>query len=228
MRQMIGLIRVLSGGLVAAGCVLTGPGPAAVPVGVAVSAVRADGPDLPAGAWLAFGDSITASAFLGLGGWTQAFDPGPSPMVRNAGIPGATAHTALLRLAEVLAANPDAARVGLAFGTNDAYSAIVAPDLFAARMRAVVEQVEVAGRRPMLATIPWSPLAQMAILPAYNEALGAIAADHQLPPGPDLYAWFAAHPDELGADGIHPTAAGSASIRRLWGAALRVGFKTGG
>ena len=37
--------------------------------------------------------------------------------------------------------------------------------------------------------------------------------------GPDLYAWFSRHPDEL-RDGIHPDDRGIVSIIRLWADAM--------
>lgn len=209
------------------------PGPVATPVvptAPPATLVPTSAPTQPASQpapWLAYGDSITHNAFMSLDGWAQAFAPGLAPDVRNAGIPGATSRTALLRLDEVLAANPSATAIGLAFGTNDAYSAVVPTEEFADRMRLLVERVQAAGRKPLLARIPWSPHAQMSVLTSYNSALANIEAEHGLPAGPELYTWFEAHPVELNADGVHPTEAGSASIRRLWGAALRVGFETG-
>jgi acyl-CoA thioesterase I len=38
-------------------------------------------------------------------------------------------------------------------------------------------------------------------------------------PGPDLYAWFLAHPEQL-RDGLHPTDAGIVAINRLWASAM--------
>ena len=40
-----------------------------------------------------------------------------------------------------------------------------------------------------------------------------------LTPGPDLYAHFKAHVDEL-KDGLHPNNKGTVSINRLWAAAV--------
>lgn len=171
--------------------------------------------------WLAYGDSLTYQAFQDLAGWDAAFAPGAAPAVRNAGVPGMSTHAAQLRLDAVLATYPDAAVVGLAFGTNDAYSGIVAPADVAARLREMAGRIRASGRTPVLARIPWGPHPQLAAVPAFNAAIADLERELALPPGPDLYAWFEAHPEEIGEDGVHLTAAGAASVRRLWAEALR-------
>ena len=77
----------------------------------------------------------------------------------------------------------------------------------------------------MLARIPYT-------LDAYkdehvqrlNGVIDQLTARNGLRPGPDLYAWFKDHPQELAADGIHPATAGSVSINRLWYEALRARY----
>ena len=49
--------------------------------------------------------------------------------------------------------------------------------------------------------------------------IAELTAQNDLLPGPDLYAWFAAHPEQL-RDGIHPTDAGILAINRLWAEAV--------
>ena len=56
---------------------------------------------------------------------------------------------------------------------------------------------------------------------ALNGVIDLVTARNGLLPGPDLYAWFSTHPDELGTDGVHPSASGTRSINRLWYEALR-------
>jgi acyl-CoA thioesterase I len=56
---------------------------------------------------------------------------------------------------------------------------------------------------------------------ALNQVVDRVTLRNGLLPGPDLYAWFKAHPDELGPDGVHPTDTGTRSINRLWYEALR-------
>lgn len=171
--------------------------------------------------FLVYGDSIAANAFADLSDWQSRFAPATAPDVRNAGIPGATIAMAVLRLDDTLAASPDAQRVGVAFGTNDAYSGIVEPRVFAARLREVVTRLQAAGRTPILATIPWGRHAQLAGVPAFNDQIRALQSELSLTPGPDLYAWFATHQGEISTDGVHPTEAGSRSIRQQWAEVLK-------
>ncbi len=171
--------------------------------------------------WLAYGDSITYDAFRELAGWGDAFAPDLPPEVRNAGVAGMTSLAALARLDAVLATHPDAAAVGLAFGTNDVYSETVPVADFIDRLRQMAVRVREGGRTPMLARIAWSPLARMARVAAFNEAIETLEEELDLAPGPDLYAWFRAHPEELEDDGIHLRDDGDAAIRRLWAGALR-------
>ena len=55
---------------------------------------------------------------------------------------------------------------------------------------------------------------------ALNAVIDRVTARNGLIPGPDLYAWFSAHPEELSLDGVHPSDAGVLSINRLWYEAL--------
>ena len=202
------------------------PAPGTAPPPAVATPTAAWVPPAPSHApltWLAYGDSITFDAFSSLDGWAEAFPPGSAPAVRNAGVPGMSTHAGALRLDEVLADSPDARLVGLAFGTNDVYSGIVLPAAFRARLQDMAERVRAAGRTPMLARIPWSPLPQMTGTPAFNEAIAAIERKLDLTPGPDLYGWFEAHPDQVDANGVHMTPAGNAAIRRLWAEALKRG-----
>ena len=76
-----------------------------------------------------------------------------------------------------------------------------------------------AGRVPILATIPFASDGQHRGLPRFNEAIDDLTRANALRRGPDLYAWFAAHPEEL-RDGLHPNERGVASINRLWAEAV--------
>jgi lysophospholipase L1-like esterase len=72
---------------------------------------------------------------------------------------------------------------------------------------------------PILASIPFASDGQHANIPRFNQAIEEIRRSQNLPRGPDLYAWFSGHPDEL-RDGIHPNERGIASINRLWAEAV--------
>jgi len=55
---------------------------------------------------------------------------------------------------------------------------------------------------------------------AFLTAVDDLTKDNGLDAGPDLYSWFLAHSSELNDDGVHPNAAGAASIQRLWAEAM--------
>lgn len=165
------------------------------------------------------GDSITYQSFAALADWPGHFAGADAPQVRNFGVPGEAAAGAMLRFEDSLALNPDAGLVGLAWGTNDARAGLPA-EAYEASMRAFVTKARDAGRVPILGRIAWRSIPPLPVIPVYNTRLAALEREYGLPAGPDLYTWFQAHPAELSADGLHPTPAGEASIRRLWAEAV--------
>ncbi|MFN3430173.1 MAG: SGNH/GDSL hydrolase family protein [Candidatus Sericytochromatia bacterium] len=171
------------------------------------------GAGTPAGEWLAFGDSITAGAFASPSAWSQSLGAGVT--VRAVGMPGATAAEAVGRLEGALAENPSARFVALGFGTNDAYRGNT-PGGFKAMMTVMVDRARAAGRTPIIATIPYGTDPKLSQVPAFNAAIAELRTEAGLPAGPDLYAHFRAHPEELAPDGIHMTETGHQAIQRLW------------
>jgi hypothetical protein len=75
------------------------------------------------------------------------------------------------------------------------------------------------GRVPVFARTPLSKDAPRERVDVFNRAIEEVEARHQLVAGPDLHAWFAAHPEQLGDDG-QPTPEGRTAIERLWAEAL--------
>lgn len=169
--------------------------------------------------FLALGDSITADAFSSDDAWLAAWGSG-APAVVNEGARGETSTYAVARLRELLPERTDLKTVGIAFGTNDVLKGNT-PDDFKTMIGAAIAYAQAQGRQPMLATIPYSTDPQLTRVPEFNAAVSALQAQYHLPAGPDLYAWFQAHPDEHGPDAIHMSATGSASIQRLWAESLR-------
>jgi lysophospholipase L1-like esterase len=190
-------------------------------VGVVVLAGCAGNPAgvQAASPFLALGDSLTADAFATADGWVQAWGAG-APAFLDEGARGQTSDYALPRLREVLPAHPEVKAVGLAFGTNDILKGND-PASFETMLGAAVAYARAQGREPRLATIPYSTLPALADVPKFNAAVAAINQREGLAPGPDLYAYFQAHPELHGPDGIHMTAEGSRAIQRLWVEALR-------
>jgi lysophospholipase L1-like esterase len=172
----------------------------------------------PAG-WLIFGDSITQNAFHDSVAWTAVWGAG-TPGVVGYGLRGADSAYALTQEEEVLGLFPGRGGMGLAFGTNDVGHKRT-PTAFKATLKALYDRAVAAGRRPLVATIPYSPHADYQAVPAFNAAIAELG----LPAGPDLYAWFAQHPEQISPDGIHPTEVGNTQVQRLWAeAAKAAGF----
>lgn len=164
--------------------------------------------------WLAYGDSITDDAFRNALIWQAAFPEG-APEVINSGMRGATSTNAVGKLDEVLKAYPGAQFVGVAFGTNDAYMEMPVAD-YKANLRTLVRSLKTRGMTPLLSTIPYSPHVRMTHVATYNEAIRDVQKEFGLAPGPDLFSWFQAHPEQVSSDQIHMTTAGSEAIQRLW------------
>jgi len=175
--------------------------------------------------WIFLGDSIAALAFdraaergPTFADLVRARHPPSDPITLDAGINGDTSAQALARLDQLLAWNPDFHFWVIGYGTNDVTSdpSGAAAAAFAGRIGRMAARIEAAGHVPVVAPIPYSRDPAHAAIPAYNAALLALADSEGLLVGPDLYAYFAAHPDQLAPDGVHPTDAGNAAINRLW------------
>jgi lysophospholipase L1-like esterase len=177
--------------------------------------------------WLFLGDSLSAVAFDRAAERGPAFAdlvharrPESEPITLDAGVSGETSAAALARLDAVLATNPDFHFWVLGYGTNDVPSdpGGLAAAAFAGRIGRLAARIQAAGHVPVVAPIPYSRDPAHRAIPQYNAALLALADSQGWLVGPDLYGYFAAHPDQLGPDGIHPTDTGSAAINRLWAA----------
>lgn len=172
----------------------------------------------PPAAWVAYGDSITLQSFRDTVSWDATFGE-RAPEVWNVSFNGATSLTANDFLGTALKNAPEAP-VGLSFGTNDAYMGL-GVETYKRAMRRLIERVRESGRTPILALIPYSPHPKLARIPAYNEAVRELAAEMNVAVGPDLYAHFQAHPEQLQPDQIHLTDEGEAAVQRLWAEAIR-------
>jgi len=172
-------------------------------------------------AWVFLGDSITSAVFdrapahqPGFAEAIAARHPGHFPAVVAAGR-GRLHHADAVRLVdEVLALNPDARVVALGFGSND-----WDPDAFRRDLLEVARKVRAAGKIPVIARIPFRSDAAVDFPARLDRVVDEVTAELGLLPGPDLYAWFAAHPGRL-ADGLHPDDAGAVEMIRLWAEAV--------
>ena len=153
---------------------------------------------LPDRDWLFLGDSITIAGItddLGI----------------NRGIAEATSADGLATIDAELA-RFGGRFVAISFGSNDA-TGVISPARFADNYNALVAKVRAAGKTPVVPTIPYSSLDyRREHVPLYNARLSALG---DVTRGPDLFAYFKSHPDQL-ADGLHPSADGYAAYRGLW------------
>jgi acyl-CoA thioesterase I len=174
------------------------------------------------------GDSITAAAFARCPANQPSFaelvhraSPQRFPVMMDGGVGGVDSSYGVSVIEEWLALNTDFNIWAVGYGTNDAWQK-VSPAVFERRLQTIVDRIDSAGRIPVLARIPFAARGPAdADVRALNRAVDRVAARNGLLPGPDLYAWFSKHPDELGPDGVHPSDAGTRSINRLWYEALR-------
>jgi lysophospholipase L1-like esterase len=174
--------------------------------------------------WIFFGDSITAGSMShettpGHGTFSQminAFAPAHFPLAEGGGIGYLTttdgAHLVPGWLTIFLGKY-----VGLSYGTNDALGC-VAPATFYNNYASMVQAVVRAGKVPLVPHIPWGPAANIQSCgPSLNAKIDNLyAAYPQIVRGPDLWAFFKAHPKLISGDQIHPTAAGMSALRQQW------------
>ncbi|HET9037272.1 MAG TPA: hypothetical protein VFN45_13745, partial [Myxococcaceae bacterium] len=116
-----------------------------------------------------------------------------------------------------LALNPDIRQWAILIGSNEPNAQPYELTNFRRNLEAMVAKLQAAGKRPILARIPFSTGKDVRNL---NEQVDAVVKKFKLHPGPDLYSWFKAHPDQL-RDGLHANDEGARSVQRLWAEAMR-------
>jgi lysophospholipase L1-like esterase len=206
--------------------VITGT-PARSPNGVQIDEIRVHDASRGAGdTWFFMGDSITAFAFgrppasgISFADRIHQRHATHDPAVVNGGIGGHKSDEGLARVDTFLAQNPDARFWAIGYGTNDAAGDARDTARFQANLQGIIDRVRAAGRVPVLATIPAASDGHHRHIPLFNAVIDDLTRANALPRGPDLYAWFSRHPDQL-RDGIHPSEEGIASINRLWAEAV--------
>ena len=172
-------------------------------------------------AWFMLGDSITDGSYNALASrdFVEAVRralPAHTPVVIDGGTQGDNSSQGAAKLPNALLLCPPGSFVGIAFGTND--TAQNAPlTTYRQNLQRMIDMVVASGRTPMLPRAPWFPNPKVV---DYNTVVDELVAANHLQPGPDLYAWFQAHPEELGTDQIHPKETGRRSLQRLWGEAV--------
>lgn len=163
--------------------------------------------------WLALGD-----AHLTALGWPEQIHeryPGYFPaLVDETRVDESPART-LERLNELLATHWAVRRVAIAYRA----ALVQNIDAGAAALEAMVATVLQGGRLPVLARAPAVRGQARDAADAFNRRVAAVERRHGLLPGPDLAAWFDAHPEQLEHEG-QPSVEGRHAIARLWAGAV--------
>jgi lysophospholipase L1-like esterase len=177
--------------------------------------------------WFFAGDSITALVFNrttpahqpSFAALVHEKDPRFFPAMIDGGIGGVGIAHAAEHVDEWLALNPDMRFWALGFGTNDAAGNNADVSTFRRLLSTVIGKIKGAGHIPIIAMIPYSSDGGHDTIAKFNDVITDLTAENELLPGPDLYAWFRAHPEQL-RDGVHPNDAGALAVNRLWAQAV--------
>jgi lysophospholipase L1-like esterase len=178
--------------------------------------------------WIFLGDSITAGSYTradvrqpSFAELVKAAHPDYFPLMVNGGVGATASPYGLDHMDEWLAVFPDVHYWVLGWGTNESGTSDATE--YKARMQTLIDKVKAAGRVPVIPHVPFqyfgSPSNPNTNTPFLNTAIDQLTAANGLVSGPDSYAWFSAHPEEL-SDGTHPTDAGARSLNRLWAEAM--------
>lgn len=203
---------------------VTGPSPQTYQYGIQLDRIAVN--DLSNGSkdtWLFVGDSITAAAFdqnvkrqPSFAALIQKRAPGYSPVMLHAGKGFLKSGDLLERLPGYLEKNEALVHWCIGIGSNNPAEKPEHLLSFRRDLEAMVEKLKAAGKEPMLARVPFQTSRDVSPL---NVELDAVVKKHGLRPGPDFYAWFKAHPEQL-RDGLHPNDEGAKAMNRLWADAV--------
>ena len=199
------------------------------------AAINMDIHDAAAGvrdSWIFYGDYIAAGAMdhdsRGIGTFAQLINnsrPQYYPAQESGGTSFVHTGDGARLIRDWLAVFPGQF-VALCFGTLDAdFFEAGKPELaedfykdYEQMVRAVLE----AGKTPVVPKIPWGRTPNIqANGPRINEAIDRIYATYpQVVRGPDFWAYFGAHQDQISEDGLNLTPAGLSEYRRVWAAEM--------
>lgn len=178
--------------------------------------------------WIFYGDYISAAGFdhdpRGVGTFAQlinGFRPQYFPAEESGGTSFVQSGDGARLIKDWLAVFPGRF-VALSFGTLDAdFFDAGTPDLpknFYGNYEIMVKAVLDAGKIPIVPKVPWGRTQKVQVNgPLLNAQIDKLyAAYPQVVHGPDLWAYFSTHQDQISADNLNPTPAGFVEYRRLW------------
>jgi len=110
-------------------------------------------------------------------------------------------------------------------GTNDAWGG---GDwnlaTYKKNMQTIIDSAKAHGITPIIARIiaTDSSKAGWQVNPAFLEAVDNLTEENNLPKGPDFFAYFKEHPEQLASDGVHPNGdkKGGQAMHHLWAEAF--------
>jgi len=182
-----------------------------------------------ADAWFFMGTSITMMTFKSsiadsnFSALLHARVPANTPSLVRGGVPCINSSQVLASIKDYLDNMAGSHYVAIEMGTNDAWGG---GDWnlanYTNNMQAIIDSIRGRGMEPIVArTIATDSVrAKWQIHPGYPKAVDSLTKKNNLTPGPDLNAWFRAHPEQLNSDGVHPSAVAAQAIQRLWADAM--------
>jgi lysophospholipase L1-like esterase len=180
-----------------------------------------DGDDV----WFFAGTSISANAFKGTPPAQDYADVVNSnhseynPALIRGGIGCISSTDFVNNISKYLKMAGNAHFWAIEMGTNNAWGGTNGNvTVFKNNLQKVIDSCKAAGIEPIIARVLATneSAAGWQVHPDFLTAVDDLTAQNDLIPGPDLYTWFLAHPDELNSDGVHPNANGAASLQWLW------------
>lgn len=179
--------------------------------------------------WFFLGTSITQMAFNGNAPDTlfaqhvTALVPTNTPAVVFGGVGGVNSTEVVSHLSSYTAYAGNVHFWAIEMGTNDVWGGgdwNIAT--YISNMQTIIDSAKARGITPVIARIPAtdSAAAGWQVNAKALVSLDSLIEANGLPSGPDLFNWFKEHPEEHNTDGVHPNAAGAASIQRLWAQAV--------
>lgn len=180
--------------------------------------------------WVFIGTSISSNAFKGTPPSTDfvklvsdGTKGANTPVVVKAGIPCISSTDVSNNIGRYLDFAGSSRFWAIEMGTNDAWGGGTGNvQTFKGALQKVIDSAKGRGIRVSIA-LPLATNAAKAgwqMNQAFLTAVNDLTKTNALAAGPDLYSWFLAHPSELNDDGVHPNAAGAASIQKLWAEAM--------
>lgn len=183
--------------------------------------------------WFFVGSGITADAFkkpvqqktfsFYLSDIVKDYKVTATPAILRGGSNCVTSAGCAIDIAKYLDAAKGIQHIAIELGSTEAAGGEATNVAgFAANIKLIIDACKKRNVEPLFARIPAvnPEVTSWQIHEDFLKTIDAIVKKNKLNPGPDLYTWFLGHPDELSADGIHPTPQGGASIQRLWAEAV--------